>query len=109
MTLGNKNFKEERRFILERAIEEGHSERTVNRRYRGTTTAIALETIANAVRNPGTPVKIRDHHCTVESDKHLMYVIQVVLNNLGLVGFIIKTNGRTLTYTLDYVYEGWRD
>lgn len=103
MSIGNKNFKEYRRESLLRAMKEGHSETTVNQRNRGTTTALALRFISQAMLNPGQAIPLQDHSVTEMGRQLLHSYIFLALDNLELTGFTIKRN--SLTYDLEYVYE----
>lgn len=102
MSVGNKNFKEDRRRTLSEAIINGMPESRANRRCRGQTTAIALNTIAMAMLRPGEIVEIQDHADTEFARKELTRTIAAILDNLQLVGFSLTR--KTLTYTLDYIY-----
>jgi hypothetical protein len=53
-------------------------------RYLGTSTAIAFETIALAIRNPYTWTPIVDHFGTSLADRHLYMTIQNICGKLQL-------------------------
>ncbi len=56
----------------------------------GTTTAIAFETIAKAIKNPYTWILILDHYGTAEADRHLQMVISRVCTSLELKQIYFK-------------------
>jgi hypothetical protein len=50
----------------------------------GKSTAIALETIANAIKQPFTPITIRDHFPSTQADEHLAHMIEQIVRRLEL-------------------------
>lgn len=65
-------------------------------RYRGTgrTTAIALETIARAIKNPETRIDIVDHHDSAFARRELAYKIADICEKLGLKHLVIRDSTR---------------
>lgn len=53
-------------------------------RHTGRTTALALETLAKAIRTPHEWVRITDHHPSLPADEHLMRMMQDMVHALGL-------------------------
>ncbi len=60
-------------------------------RYLGTSTAIAFETIALAIRNPYTWIPIKDHFDTIAADKQLQMAISGTCTKLNLKQIYFKT------------------
>lgn len=75
-------------------------------RRRGRSTAIALETIAAAIRSPGNDVKIIDHWDNRQSNRYLMETIADVINKLGLKGFSLEKSELLLKFRLYEVEPG---
>ena len=103
--IGNSNFVNSRRETLLRAIKEGHGQVRANSRCRGTTTGIALEIIGKSMQNPSQPIRIEDHVITPLGRLNLIYIIDMIIRELGFVGLKIDHRKSTLTYTLEYVYS----
>jgi hypothetical protein len=70
-------------------------------RYRGQTLAIALETIAEALREPNTPVAIKDHVATRCGSDNLSREIYRRIADMQLEGFFINREKLTVTFSLD--------
>lgn len=51
----------------------------------GRSTILALEKIVQAIKNPGVPQSIADHHSTVMADMHLGNMIRDFVSKLGLM------------------------
>lgn len=68
----------------------------------GQSTAIALETIAEAIRNPNKPIKIIDHFDTKPSHRFLLDRTAKIIQTLDLQGFLFNTAKNTITF---YLYE----
>lgn len=63
--------------------------------YTGKSTAIALNSIANAIRQPYTWILLDDHRDGVEADKHLFMLTKDAVYKLGLVQFYFKESGKS--------------
>jgi len=70
------------------------------KRRTGTSTAIALETIAKSIRNPNEEIRIIDHFPTRQADKHLMKTIYYMIESLNLVGFEFNKTELTIKFNL---------
>lgn len=62
----------------------------------GRTTAIALSTIAEAIRSPGVPVPIKDHHPS--ANQHLAMQIHEYISVLKLQHLHVRPRQLTLTF-----------
>lgn len=69
-------------------------------RQTGHSTAIALETIALAIRRPYQPTPIRDHFGTPMADRHLLNTIGRMVENLRLkeMYFVQVKGGHALQF-----------
>lgn len=72
----------------------------------GRSTVIALETIAMAMRYPRKPIRIRDHHGTVEADRVLSKTILRILSDLRFGFFKVSKSpdGRSVSLVFDWAH-----
>lgn len=59
----------------------------------GTTTALAVRTIAIALQHPGTPVVITDHHGTQQMDMYLADMIRRMVYRMELKRITVRKTG----------------
>lgn len=50
----------------------------------GRSTALALRYISDAIEHPRTPIKIKDHHDSIEADRHLAELVKKMVFKLEL-------------------------
>jgi hypothetical protein len=62
-------------------------------RFQGTTTAIAFERIAEAIRNPYKWIQLIDHHDSIESHKRLLRITSDFCVKLELKCMFFKQTG----------------
>jgi len=74
---------------------------TTTERCSGRSTAIALATIAEAMKSPGSSVRIKDHHPSAEADHHLRSMITDYIDRLGFSGFTIERAACWLRFDID--------
>ncbi len=68
----------------------------------GRSTAIALETIAKAIRHPYTPIAIVDHHPGKYADNHLARMIQDIITRLSLRELYVRKMKDGESYWLQF-------
>lgn len=56
----------------------------------GRSTAIALNTIADAMNKPFTWIQVKDHHDSVGADENLLALIMDIIDRIGLGHFYYK-------------------
>ena len=75
------------RELLREVIDRGDPLTNVLNRCTGTTTAIALRTLAQAIEQPGKAHKIADHEQTQLAHRYLQHQMMCIVDELGLKGF----------------------
>lgn len=64
----------------------------------GRSTALALHYLALAIRDPGHPVTVKDHHDTRASDGHLLSRMTGLAMMMGLQFLVFDSTRLTVTY-----------
>ena len=54
------------------------------KRCSGRSTALALHYISNAIERPLTPIRIKDHHDSVQADRQLAEIVKIMIFKLEL-------------------------
>lgn len=89
-------FLEERRRMVKKYKEQGQD---ISGRMTGYSTAIALETIAKAMKNAGSDIRIEDRPTTsIQMERHLMQYIMERIEQMQLEGFTFNKEKRTIRY-----------
>ena len=79
-------------------IKNGIAYFTIMGRRTGKSTAQALSGLAWAIKNPGTPLRIKDHCGTLQADHHLLDTMRKMVEQLGLRNFVFSHGGCTVTF-----------
>ena len=70
------------------------------RRRTGRSTAIAFQTLAAAMFDPGARINIVDHEDHPMSQRFLTNLIMDIIEKLGLSGYEVSKNGKWLKFNL---------
>ena len=54
------------------------------KRQSGRSTALALRYISDAIEHPRAPIRIKDHHDSIEADRHLAELVKMMIFKLEL-------------------------
>lgn len=95
----NKNYLISKKEIKEFKAATGLNLKKERRRI-GTSTAIALETIAKSIRNPNKKIRIIDHFPTRQADRHLRSIVYDMVQSLNLTGFEFNLAEITIKFNL---------